>query len=202
MHNVSTSFGPLPEIMTVASCMHGHHCSISCQCKLWEQDLSSSGAETSVCDPFAQTAAARACCWKYVLGLLSRNHCPIAIGQLISPDLGQTMHCGHSQCLHSAAKAPIEAAEPSNFVAQMLCSQAAVQRLVSLPAPGADSYVRNEAHAVSFNLIGRAATCCKQLCIPSGEVENAFDALGCLPAYAHFQLWKYVCQVLPMRALA
>ncbi len=83
--------------------------------------------------------------WKYVLDTFRQSHCQIAIGQLKSPDFEQTMYCGHSQCLHSAAKALIEAAEPSNFVAQMLYSQAAVQRLVSLPAPDADSYVKNEA---------------------------------------------------------
>jgi hypothetical protein len=57
------------------------------------------------------------------------------------------------------------------------------------------------AHAVNFDLICQAAACCKQLCIPSGEVENAFDALGCLPAYAHFRLWNYVRQALPTCAL-
>ncbi len=91
------------------------------------------------------------CCWKCVLDPLGKSDCQIAIGQLISPDFGQTMHCDHSQLLHSAAKALFEAAEPLNFVAQMLCLQAAVQRLVSLPAPDADSNVKNElfcAHAV------------------------------------------------------
>ncbi len=61
MHSVRTKFETLPEMMTVASCMHGHHRSVSCRCKLWEQDLSLSGAETSVCDTFAETAAAGAC---------------------------------------------------------------------------------------------------------------------------------------------
>lgn len=132
------------------------------------------------------------------------------MGQLILPDFGQTMHCGHFQCLHSAAEALIEAAEPSDFVAQMLYSQAAVQRLVFLPAPDADSYRKMThwahdvfcAHAVDCDMIGQVAACCKQLCIPSGEVENAFDALDCLPAYARFRLWNYVCQVLPTRVVA
>ena len=83
--------------------------------------------------------------WKYMLETLRESHCQTGIGQLKSPDFEQTVYCGHSQCLHSAAKALIEAAEPSNFVAQMLCLQAAVQRLVSLPAPDAYSYVRKEA---------------------------------------------------------
>jgi len=83
--------------------------------------------------------------WKYMLETLRESHCQTGIGQLKSPDFEQTVYCGHSQCLHSAAKALIEAAEPSNFVAQTSYWQAAVQRLVFLPAPDADSHVENEA---------------------------------------------------------